>query len=119
MPLRLDAFGQEGIEDYALTAKTSVSAAVRTAAHYYLADREPSRVGWRVPRFACETAPGWRGLERRVELDDDTWAALDQEAARQGVMTELLAEHAVLYFLADVDNGCLARRMGEALDRED
>jgi hypothetical protein len=117
--LHLDAFGQEGVEGYALTTKTSPSSVVRTAAHYYLSDREASNVGWRVPRFARESGRRPEGFELRIELDDDTWAALEEEAARQAVPTELVAQHAVLYFLADAHTGRLARRLGEALERGD
>jgi hypothetical protein len=41
----------------------------------------------------------------RVGVDDETWAALEEEGRRQGLDTELLAEHALLYFLADLDSG--------------
>jgi hypothetical protein len=37
------------------------------------------------------------------------WLALSKEAAEQGVSTDTLTIHAVLYFLADVDSG---RRIG-------
>ncbi len=49
-----------------------------------------------------------------VDLDDDTFAALRQEAAGQGVDPSRLAEHALLYYLADLDGGRLAERIGGA-----
>jgi hypothetical protein len=51
-----------------------------------------------------------------VELDDETWRALAVEADRQGVLPEVLCVHALLYFVADVDSGRLAERLGHALD---
>ena len=47
-----------------------------------------------------------------VELDDETWSAVRGEAEEQGVTPDLLALHALLYFVADVDSG----RVGERLD---
>jgi hypothetical protein len=55
----------------------------------------------------------------RVRLDEDTWKALDEEAARQGVSADTLAVHAVLYFLADLDSGRLADLLGKALEESE
>jgi hypothetical protein len=98
--LPLDAFGREAIEHYATTHGAAPSAVVRDAARYYLADRDSGRPSWRVPRFIRDRGAGpTEGLE--VEIDDDTWAGLEQEARLQGVPPVLLLQHAVLYFLAD------------------
>ena len=53
-----------------------------------------------------------------VDLDEDTLEALEEEAQRHGMATHRLAEHALLYFLADLDSGRAAARLGEALERE-
>ena len=59
-------------------------------------------------------APDIDGFD--VDLDDDTFAALRHEAAGQGVDPSRLAEHALLYYLADLDGGRLAERIGGAVD---
>ena len=111
--LPLDRFGLRALERFATCRSRSADAAVRTASLYYLADRESGRTAWRVPRF--------EGRDRRVpglnvSLDDATWAALAEEAERQGVTPETLAVHAVLYFLADLDSGRLTGLVEDALE---
>jgi hypothetical protein len=111
--LHLGPFGQQALERFAQRREASAAGAVRTAALYYLADRDAGRPGWRVPAFDVRADPL---PVLNVELDDDTWSAVREEAARQSVEPEDLAVHAVLYFLADVDSGRLADLLGEALD---
>jgi hypothetical protein len=50
-----------------------------------------------------------RGLT--LALDDFAWETIEQESARQGVSVEELIAFAVLYYLADVDSGRIARRI--------
>jgi hypothetical protein len=88
---------------------------LRTVVLYYLADRESGRVGWKVPRFV-RLRPAAAAAELGVDLDDPTWERLAAEAARQGLPAATLAEHALLYFLADLDGGRLAERVGGAVD---
>jgi hypothetical protein len=113
MTLRLDSFGREALSEFAEELDDSASAVVRTASLYYLADRDSGRPAWRVPRFvrSARDADGFV-----VDLDDHTFAALRQEASGQGVDPARLAEHALLYFLADLDGGRLAERVGGAVD---
>jgi hypothetical protein len=89
---------------------------VRTAILYYLGSREDARVGWRAPRF--RGGPGNVRAEG-VAVDDETWAALEAEAGRQGVPPGRLAEHAVLFYLADLESGRIAERLGAALEEPD
>jgi hypothetical protein len=49
-----------------------------------------------------------------VAFDDETWDLLEAEAQEQGVTPEVLAVHALLYLLADLDSG----RIGDRLDQE-
>jgi hypothetical protein len=113
MTLRLDSFGRQALSEFVDERRDSASAVVRTASLYYLADRDSGRSAWRVPRFV-RSQPEVDGLE--VDLDDDTFDALRQEATGQGVDPARLAEHALLYFLADLDGGRLAERLGGAVD---
>ena len=69
-----------------------------------------------MPRFTPDSDLSGRF---QVELDDATWGALSEEADRQGVSTELLAMHALLYFLADIDSGRVAELLEDALDNHE
>jgi GNAT superfamily N-acetyltransferase len=114
MTLRLDEFGRQALADFAEERHDSASVVVRTASLYYLADRESGRSAWRVPSFLEAGPPGADRLE--VDLDDETWLALAEEARGQGVEPSRLAEHALLYFFADVDGGRLTERLGGAME---
>jgi hypothetical protein len=111
--LYLDEFGQRALDRFARRGYGSNASALRTACLYYLSDRDTGRPGWRAPRFATGSrrTPGLN-----VELDDETWRELAAEADRQGVLPEALGVHALLYFVADVDSGRLAERLGHAPD---
>jgi hypothetical protein len=115
LTLALGEFGQRGLERFARGRTRSADAAVRTAVLYYLSDRDSGRAAWRVPDLgAHESGP----QPLNVRLDDATWAALEEEAERQGVTPEALAVHATLYFVADLDSGRLAEALAEALGEE-
>jgi predicted transcriptional regulator len=115
LTLHLDQFGQEAIDRIVRERRGSRSAFVRTAALYYLADSDQGRPAWRA--LPCQRA---REVEPSVTvaLDEDTWLSLEWEAGRQGIDAGRLAEHAVLYYLADLDSGRLASRVGAAIERE-
>ncbi len=49
-----------------------------------------------------------------VPMEAFTWEALEEESARLGVSVEDLAAFAVLYYLADLDSGRIARRMARS-----
>jgi len=112
--LHLEEFSQEALRDYAEQHRDSPGAVIRLAALYWLSDRESGRPAWRVPRFQRDAVVVGEAV--RVGLDDDTWQALEDEAVRQGVDAELVAEHAVLYFLADLDSGRVASRIEHLTD---
>jgi hypothetical protein len=114
--LHLDAFGQQSLDRLMHEGEGSTAAAFRTAALYYLADRDSGRPAWRAPRFRSKT-PAGEGLG--VVFDDETWDALAEEAARQNVETEELAVHALLYFLADFDSGRITEILEQALDEDE
>lgn len=46
-----------------------------------------------------------------LRLDGFAWAALESEAAREGVSVEEMVKFGVLYYLADADSGRIARRI--------
>jgi hypothetical protein len=112
--LHLDEFGRRAFEQFTRRRSGSATAAVRTACLYYLADRDSGRPAWRAPKLAAAPRPA---AAVKVSLDSATWAALAEEAERQGLAAEDLALHAVVYFLADLDSGRLAGRLEEALEQ--
>jgi hypothetical protein len=114
--LQVDDFGQHALERFTRHSEGSMANAVRMASIYYLNDRDSRRPAWRVPHLAGESQPSQR---LRIELDEATWAALSVEADRQGVPTDLLALHALLYYLADIDSGRVAAMIEDALENHE
>jgi hypothetical protein len=112
--LELDDFGRQAL-DAQVRRGTTRDAVIRTAARYYLADRGSGRLAWRPPRFVRADDEA-EGATTDVDLDEETVEALEAEARRHGVSPPRLAEHALLYFLADLDSGRAAARLGEALE---
>lgn len=57
--------------------------------------------------------PGEVGVERDVtlRLDSFAWEAIEEECARTGVSAQELVRFSVLYYLADLDSGRIARRI--------
>jgi hypothetical protein len=46
-----------------------------------------------------------------LRLDEFAWASIEGESARLGVSVEEFVTFSVLYYLADVDSGRIARRI--------
>jgi hypothetical protein len=112
--LHLDEFGHRALARFARGPGETEDTFVRTAALYYLSERDSGRPSWRVPRFSTEQAVP----AHQVQLDDDTWSALEVEAARQGVTPDTLAVHALMFFLADLDSGRIGGRIELSLEDE-
>jgi hypothetical protein len=55
-----------------------------------------------------------RGLNLRLE--GFAWEAVEQESARLGVSVEELVAFAIMYYLADVDSGRIARQISRSPD---
>ena len=115
MTLRLERFGQDALDGYVRGIAGSHAAAVQTAVRYYLDDWDSGRPAWRVPRLA-RNAVFAGALE--VDLPGDLHAELERESRRQDVSADVLATHAVMYFLSDLDTGRAAARLGDAIDRD-
>jgi len=54
-----------------------------------------------------------------LDFDDFAWSAIAEESLKLGVSVEDLAHFAVLYYLADLDSGRIARRIDGALSLQD
>jgi hypothetical protein len=114
--LNLDEFSRQALERLAQRDGASIEKTVQTASLYYLSERDSGRPAWRVPKLP----PTEGGADSVcVELDADTWQELAEEAKRQGVTPDLLALHALLYFMADVDSGRVGEMLDDAIDGSD
>jgi hypothetical protein len=79
------------------------------AVRYYLEDSDSGRVEWPCPDFLRNKPAGGGAVE--LSVDEDLWDSFEQEASRQGVPVQRLAEHAALYFAADRDAGRVTQRI--------
>jgi hypothetical protein len=113
--VRLDDFGRAALDDYVRGTGGSVGEALDAAVRYYLGDSDSGRVAWRVPRHRGSVEPS-EALE--LELDEDLLGALRRESRRQRVTPGVLAIHALMYYLADLDSGRAAVRVGDAVSPE-
>jgi hypothetical protein len=91
------------------------------AIRYYLAERDSRRPAWAYPDLRREDpeSVGDGRIELEVSLEVAAWKAFREEAERQGVSVDRLAEHAALYFAADLDSGRLSRRILDELAGEE
>jgi hypothetical protein len=110
LSLSLDEFGASALREHAERYSLSPAELGSRAASYYLADRESGRVALRVPRLP-KGAAGKAALRLTVDIDRESWRELQAEAKRQDVSVETMLEHAIMYFLADLDSGRVERGM--------
>jgi hypothetical protein len=113
--VRLDRFGQDALMHYMAGAGGSRTLALRSALRYFLDEPDEGRIARRVPHTARQVDTD-EGLE--IDVDDELYAELEHEARRQEVTPDLLATHAVMYFMAELDSGRAAARLGDAMNRD-
>jgi hypothetical protein len=113
--VRLDRFGQEALDEHIRATGGSEADALDVAVRYYLGDAGSGRVAWKVPRKITRADPA---DEIELELDDVLHADLRRESRRQHVSPDMLAMHALMYYLADLDSGRAAARLGDAINRD-
>jgi hypothetical protein len=113
--VRLDRFGQEALDEHIRATGESEADALDIAVRYYLGDADSGRMAWKVPRKMTRADPA---EEIELELDDDLHGELRREARRQHVSPDMLAMHALMYYLADLDSGRAAARLGDAMNRD-
>jgi hypothetical protein len=113
--VRLDCFGLQALEEHLRATGESEADAIDVAVRYYLGDSNSGRVAWQAPRH-------YGGLdssdELELELDEDLHGELQRESRRQHVTPDLLAMHALMYYLGDLDSGRAAARLGDAMNRD-
>jgi hypothetical protein len=113
--VRLDRFGHEALEEHLRGSGESEADALDLAVRYYLGDAGSGRVAWRVPGEFPQRDPD---EEVELALDDDLHGELRRESRRQRVTPDVLAMHALMYYLADLDSGRAAARLGDATHRD-
>jgi hypothetical protein len=113
--VRLDRFGQEALEEHVRATGESEADALDIAVRYYLGDADSGRMAWKAPRKLMRADPA---EEIELELGDDLHEQLRQESRRQHVSPDLLAMHALMYYLADFDSGRATARLGDAMNRD-
>lgn len=86
-----------------------------SAIRFYLNDRGLDRPGWLYPGFLPE-----KEVNGVIELDveQDLWRGLEEEAGRQGTSVSQLTNHVALYYAAEVSSGRLTQRIADNLDDE-
>jgi hypothetical protein len=75
--------------------------------------QEPLAVGKRAAKRAAERPTGHEQPEASVtlRLDEFAYRSIEEESVKMGVSVEELSIFAVLYYLADLDSGRVARRI--------
>jgi hypothetical protein len=76
----------------------------------YLGDSGSYGPGWAYPRFLREEEPH-EEVALELEIDDELWTMLEDEAARQGVSAQKMVTHAALYVAGEVNAGRATRRI--------
>jgi hypothetical protein len=87
------------------------------AAQFYLMEKASDAPGWVYPPFLRGRSPGDE-VEMEVSLESSLWDSLQEEARDQGVTTDRLLEHAVLYYAAELDAGRVTERILHAAPDE-
>ncbi|HEY6549826.1 MAG TPA: hypothetical protein VIY71_01350 [Solirubrobacterales bacterium] len=81
----------------------------------YLGDSAAYGPGWAYPRFLREEEPR-EEVELQLELDNELWKLLKEEAKRQGVSPQKLITHACLYIAGEINAGRATRRILDGLE---
>jgi hypothetical protein len=109
LTLELGPLGKDTLEEQAEAAGLSVAAVLRYSALYYISERDPGRLAWRVPRFARTSPADDTGdeelLEVTLDLDEHVWCSLEAESVRQEVPLTQLLKHAAFFFVSDLALG--------------
>lgn len=88
----------------------SASTRLESALRCYLGDREADRPAWPYPGFLRGSEPQ-KDLVMEFEVPTGLWGEFAEEADRQEVTIEQLAEHAAFYFAAELDAGRVTERI--------
>jgi hypothetical protein len=113
----LGAFVVKSLGGASTEDPASLSSSLVQVIRYYLADQASGRDAWPYPSFLGNDGGG-RMIDLRIDIDDAVWKAFSREAKRQGVATNQLLQHAVIYFIADRDAGRVTQRIVDDLEAD-
>jgi hypothetical protein len=99
-------------------AATQPPVRMRHALRCYLGDRGSDRPAWPYPSFLRE-AESQRDALLELDVEERLWRDFEEEASRQGIDVDRLAEHAAFYFAAELEAGRLTERILEDLEAGD
>lgn len=74
------------------------------AVRYYLSEKDSEHPGWLYPDFLRSREES-QAVELEFTIDENSWRSFKGEAQRQGVSVKRLAEHAALYYVAELNAG--------------
>jgi hypothetical protein len=98
--ISLGTFACTEVEAY---SGSDLSAGVRAALSDYMRRLASGTPPIAIPRLMREAAPVQPAKILDLPIDEETWEALEHEAARQDASVSELAAHSVLLYLAEID----------------
>lgn len=106
----MGALASKALAAEAMNGGDPSSTNVEQAIRCYLRDKESAGPGWSFPAFLRGREP-IEAVELRLEIDEELWRSLEEEAGRQEVSVQQMLDHAVLYFAAEVNAGRVTERI--------
>lgn len=100
MRVALGPLARSGLESQ---GRSDVATGVEAALRHYVGRLRSGRGAIGYPSFLQEEPFAQPGPAVEVEVDEEVEAELGREAERQGLPVEVLAGHAVLVYLAELD----------------
>lgn len=100
MKIALGKFASSGAR---LGLRSDLPAVARAALADFAARLKSGPAPLGLPHFLRASAPEEPHVTFDLSLDDELWAVLKKEAARQGATVSQLASHSVLLYLAEAD----------------
>jgi hypothetical protein len=115
--VEVSEFAVKALEGEEGGAPEHVPARLSRGIRYYLSEAGAERIEWRYPDFLRSKSSD-KLVEVELAVDNELWDSLQDEAARQGITTQQLVEHAALVFASDVNAGRITQRILDRLDDE-
>jgi len=112
--VHLSEFAREAIAGEERDAER-VSESVVRALRCYFGSKGSSGSGWSYPSFLRVEEPA-AGMELQLNVDEELWRSLEEEAEEHGVSMQQMVIHATLWFAAELDAGRITRRIVDDLD---
>lgn len=115
--ISLGSFASKALAAEGKNGRRPSSISVERAIHCYLNDKASAGPGWRFPAFLRGRAPV-EAIELHLEIDEGLWTSLEAEASSQDVNVQQMLDHAVLYFVAEVNAGRVTERILDDIGEE-